>query len=526
VERRFWLAAGLMLALMGAMMVHSAAGECQTFDEATHLAAGASYWTTWDFRLNPEHPPLVKLLAAAPALIAGAQFNTDSAEWRTPNQLEAGSQFLYHNRLEPDTILMLARLPIMVLTLGLGLAILLWARAKAGAAAALVALGLFVLDSNFIAHGHYITTDAGVSLFLFLSVIAWIAYCESERWLNLGLAALAFGLAAGTKFSALVLFPVLAAIAAGYSFPRKKWKPLAGLPLLLLGAALVVGALYGKHSVQAFLADPRKPLATLRDNHRYVSGVMALFEHNEAGHNSYLLGKKRNSGHWAYFLVAFGVKTPLAALLLLPFVWLAFRGKDRTRAWAFLFFIAVYLSVSMASNINIGHRHILPIYPFLYAMTAAEVVSLKRWRAAVIAAAALIQIVEVARIHPHHLAYFHALAGGPEAAPRYLLDSNVDWGQDLKHLRRYLDEQRAENVYFRYFGLADWSRYGFAKHLGLPAVWEPSEIAKIDGWVAISVTDLYDVYYDKPTFSWLLKYEPTARVGYSFYVYDLRKSKP
>jgi hypothetical protein len=524
-EKHFWWAAAGMLALMGAMMIHSAAGECQTFDEATHLAAGASYWSTGDFRLNQEHPPFAKLLAAAPTLIAGAKFDTNSKGWQMPDQIEAASQYLYHNRLKPDTMLMLGRLPVMLCALALGLAILLWTREKAGATAGLLALGLFVFDSNFIAHGHYITTDAAVSLFIFLSIVTWLAFCESGRWRDLGFAALALGFAGGTKFSALVLLPVLGAIAAACLLQRR-WRPLVMLPLLVLGAALVAATFYGKHSVEAFLVDPRKPLATLRDNHRYVSGVKALLEHNKDGHNSFLLGENRKRGHPAYFPIAFAVKTPLAALLMLPLFWLAFRGQGKSWRWAFVLFIAVYMGVSMASNLNIGHRHILPIYPFLYVLLAAAVVSVRRWRFAIIAAAALIQIVEVARIHPHHLAYFHALAGGPAAAPRYLLDSNVDWGQDLKHLRRYLDQHGAGNVYLRYFGMADPGYYGFKSDLGLPISGETDEIAKIDGWVAISLTELYDVYYDKPAFRWLQDYEPTARVGYSIYVYDRRKQKP
>ena len=513
------LTAALLLT-MGALQFHTASLEAQTYDEAVHLTAGYSYWATADYRLNQEHPPLAKLLCAAPLLAMGLRFDTSSPHWSLPDQSEMGRLFLYSNTRPAGAILAAARSVTIALSLALGLSLALWLRPRFGEPAALAALALYTLDPNFLAHGRYVTTDVAVTLFSFLSVITWLAFLEHGRKRWLALAALTLGLAMASKFSGFYVLPIHAALLALQAVRRRiSWpKALAALPLLCAGAILVCAATYGSHTLN---------VPAWRE-HKYVTGILELRQHNTGGHRSYLLGKVNTHGDPRYFPVAFAVKTPevtllalLAALLLLPRI---LRRHEALLWLALLLYPALYFGISVAGNINIGVRHLLPMYPFLFALIAAAISALPR-RAALAAPALLFAGILSAQpaIYPDYLAYFNRFAGGPADGHRYLLDSNLDWGQDVIKLKRYMDAHGIEFVQVAYFGMADLNHYGI-RHGGLPGANEPHEIDKLDNWVAASVTDVYDVYFDQPTFHWLQRYTPAARIGWSLYLYDLRQS--
>lgn len=508
-----------LLAVMGVLAFHASSMEAQTFDEAVHIAAGYSYWKTGDYRLNQEHPPLAKRLCALPLVKRGLRFDTSSPNWQLPDQSGMGREFLYGNTRPADWILQRARLVTIILTLALGLVLALWLRSRFGEAPALVALALYALDPNFLAHGHYVTTDVAVTLFTFSSAVAWLGWLERGRWWRLALAAVMLGCAMASKFSGAYVLPVhfvLLAVQVGRGRLRW-WKAGGAFAALVAVAVLVCGATYGKHTfkVRSFA------------EHRYVSGLKELRLHNEEGHRSYLLGKVNTHGDPAYFPVAFAVKTPevtlaalLAALLALP--WLL-RRHGALMWLALLLYPALYFGLSVVGNINIGIRHLLPVFPFLYALIAAAA---ERLPGKVALAAPVLALAGMgaaqAAIYPDYLAYFNRFAGGPEGGVRYLLDSNVDWGQDVKKLKRFMDERGIRFVQIAYFGMADLETYGI-RHGGLPGADEPAEIRKLDNWVVVSVTNLYDVYFDKPTFAWLQKFQPVAKVGWSLYVYDLRQ---
>src|SRR5689334_9540695 len=176
---------------MCAVQIFSVRGETQTWDEAIHLAAGYSYWKTGDYRMNPEHPPLGKLLAAVPLLGLPLEEVTHMPEWPTPEgvgEFDFGTRFLYHNRVGADTLLFRARLMTILLTLVLGLAIALWTRAHFGPVAALTALALYCFDPNLTAHGRYVTTDMIAALTIFLSCASWWRYLDSGKRADLVIA--------------------------------------------------------------------------------------------------------------------------------------------------------------------------------------------------------------------------------------------------------------------------------------------------------------------------------------------------
>ena len=495
---KFRAAAAILLALMAALLVHTSLQEAQSFDEATHIAAGYSYWKTGDHKINVEHPPLAKRIAALPLLALGLRFDTANPHWVQPDQTELGRDFLYNNTRPADTILFWARTPTIIFTLLLGAAIAWWTKRRFGPLAALSALVLFSLDSNFIAHGHYVTTDVPVTFFAFLAAITWFAWLESGRKRDLALATLTLGLAASSKFSGLYLIPVHALLLLVQVLRRKRPLPgaVAGLLIAILGAALICSLVYGRE-----FKEWRRQTSALKweaPRHPYWHGLKTLEEHNRDGHRSYLLGEVSQQGRWSYFPVAFLVKTPaaslvliLAALAALPLLW-----RRAGFAAALLAYPIAYFGISMAGNINIGVRHLLPIYPFLLIL---------------------------AGIMMSALAFFNAFTGGPANGHKYLLDSNLDWGQDVKKLKLYMDRHGIPFVQVAYFGMADFAYYGIP-HGGLPGSDEPGKIDTLDNWVAASVTNVYDVYFDRETFGWLRRFEPAAKIGWSIYLYDLRQS--
>jgi hypothetical protein len=230
--------------------------------------------------------------------------------------------------------------------------------------------------------------------------------------------------------------------------------------------------------------------------------------------------------------VAIAVKSTTAFLVLFAAaVLLAVRmlARRRLEAVPLVWFAIVippviFMAMAMQSGMNIGLRHVLPVYPFAIAFTAA-VLSNPRWvrrraTVAVLAAAAVFQVYENARVFPHHLAFFNTLAGGPENGSRYLLDSNIDWGQDVLKLGRYLDRIGYEGeVCKAYFGTTRWWYYD------VPESPEPKYGADNDCLAAVSVTALHGVYTPQDRYRWLREMEPVARVGYSIHLYDLRANR-
>ncbi len=559
--KRHWFPAAccVLLAGMAAAMAAAMLIEVQNWDEGIHLAAGYSYWKTGDFRINPEHPPLFKLVATAPLLLLSPDLPVDSPRWRQPNQMEFAVEFMYKNRVPADRMLLASRSIMMVFTLALGLAIALWTRRRFGALAALLALFLYTTDPNFIAHGHYVTNDVFMAFFAFVSVIAWVRFLDTRRRRDLALAAVVLGLALVAKFSAIFLLPVfgiLGLLRLRRPYLRDAARMVAAGVICLVISAAIIAAVYGPATKES-LHGPKFRQVVNRSTfggevlyqfgkrlglpaHPYLRGVDVLVEHSEHGHRTYLLGEHSRQGWWYYFPVLFAVKTPtavlaLAAAALAAALWRLRRWRKILWRfeWAALALpFAAYWASCLSSNMNIGLRHLLPAYPFLFVMIAAallpdrQAARRQRLRLVLIGVACAFQLFEVARIHPHYTAFFNTPAGGPGNGPRYAVDSNIDWGTDLKKLRRYLESIGwKQDVCMSYFGRANMAYYGI-HYQYLPETKDIEKRASADCLAAISVTQLYEVYTPPGTYAWLREKEPVAKVGYSMYIYDLRKKTP
>jgi 4-amino-4-deoxy-L-arabinose transferase-like glycosyltransferase len=537
----FWpVTFGLLLA-MAILQIASVRQESQTWDEGIHLAAGYSYLKTGDLRMNPEHPPLGKYLNAIPLLFLPLRLPLDHPSWAAGDAVEFGREFLYHNTTGADTILFAGRLVTILLTLAFGLGLALWTRREFGTGVALFALTLFAFDPNLIAHGRYVTSDLIEALFFFAASVIWYEYLRTGRRSWMILSGVVLGLAVASKFSGLLLLPVFGIL---YLIDRGQGgrRPLLSLLGVSLLAYVVIAAVYAPearsflpgirvwdHSLRSARAGVRagsmignllivvSPRLGLGHSY-FFEGLSMVGLHNAEGHEAYLLGSRSELGWWYYFPVVFAVKTPTGLLLgLVAAAFVMIRGMKAQ--WLVLIVPpATYFAASMVSHINIGVRHLLPIYPFLSILAAAVLWRHRRILTVIVA----LVVIESLLVFPYYLAFFNLPSGGPSNGIRYLVDSNLDWGQDLRRLKTYLDKQGGgPPVCLGYFGNAVPDYYG----IRADDMRTNQDVAK-DGppncLVAVSATPMMGMYVDD-TWSWVRQYRPLAKIGYSIYVFDMRR---
>ncbi len=536
-KRLTLIAAGLLLILFLAEGLAFISANSQTSDEAVHLAAGYSYLARHDFRLNPEHPPLIKEISGLPVyLFLRIPFEPDPVLWKRAEEWRIGRDFLYGSPVSGDRILAVGRLPNLLLgALLVGLAGW-WAYRLWGKPAALVALALAALEPNLIAHSSLVTTDLGGTLFTFLAVYLLWEYVTAPSWpLLLGIGA-ASGLALASKYSAVALGGILAILAVVHillggsvTLPREAGRKLRGgfaprlaqaLPPLLVAALVAVPVLSAAYFFQGIST--------------WWTGLERVLTHQETGHHAFFLGEHSLEGWWSYFPVAFLIKTPVGSLFLILASFLPLRrGKPlgKNEVTFLLLPVAILFAAAMNGRINIGLRHVLPVYPFLF--VAASRVATFRFRRRVargallgipLAATALSSLL----VGPHYLAYFNELVGGPAQGYRYLSDSNIDWGQDLAGVKAYMEREGLPMIYLSYFGNTPPGVYGIRYqyvpafgHLERPpeTVLPPDLRREV---LAISVNSLQAVHFeDKNLYRWLYARKPLEKIGYSIYVYDL-----
>jgi hypothetical protein len=268
------------------------------------------------------------------------------------------------------------------------------------------------------------------------------------------------------------------------------------------------------------------------DLNPYFDGLICQQEQASKGHSAFLMGKYSTTGWWYYFVVAFLVKTPIAMMVFLVISLVLFVGKAPKGTWIDEMFLlipaaTVFVFFSLHQK-AIGLRYILPMYPFLFvfASRAAQLFPSNKLLAGLSVAAVGWYIGASCCIHPHYLAYFNELAGGPDNGYKYLVDSNLDWGQDLKGLKNYMQRHGIARISLSYFGSDSPARYGIAYD------WLPSfnlenpdpekKDSALKGWVAISATNLEGVYFDnKELFAWFRDRQPVAKIGYSIFIYKV-----
>lgn len=560
-----------------------------TFDEPNHLAAGLEWWQHGTYRQWTENPPLARIAVAALPFVNGQRLPSPASWDPTFTQgsriWEVGTDLLYEGgRLEQNLgRARLGTLPFYVL-----LACVVWALAGGlqSAGAALVAVGLTCTLPAVLGHAALATTDVAFAATFLLAVLGLWRWYEAP---TLGRSA-AFGAAAGLALlTKLTTLPFLAAVGLGVVAAR--WLaslpvrpelpgslPLAGpastrahtplraaavlraLGVAALVAALVTWAGYGfslgpiaelpgrvgrvhivppsaeRSALQRIFFELPLPMPEL------FHGLLFLAEHSRTPPPAYLLGQVSEDGFLAFYPVALAVKTPLPllALLLASVVFLA-RRQQRAEYWlarGLLLGAVGIVAVAMFGRVNLGVRHVLVVLPLAAVAIARACAAwfsdprLARRRLAVVGVGALVatQAGIAIAARDTELAYVNALAARDPAA--VVLDSDLDWGQDLFALR---DELRARNVKrlsIAYFGMTRACEHGLPKLRPL----RPGK--PTSGWIAISeqfyrhrswfgfLMDPCDLksWYEPlavppEPFAWLRAYEPVAIAGSSIRLY-------
>jgi hypothetical protein len=490
-----------LLLIMAAEIVFSVRGESLSWDEGDHIFAGYMSLKTHDYGLNPEHPPLVKMVAALPLAPLVLRVPPLQGRWYKTESYLDGRELIYRNgpsdggRYPANTIIFRARMFVMPFILLLALLTFLAGREMFGTATGLVAMTLVVFEPNLLAHGPFVTTDATVSCMFLASIYSlyrWVKAPSLPKLLTVGLAC---GLALAAKHSAIMLLPMMFVLLAGELMGRwlslrrsitgsalwrrcglQALKLFGGLAAISILAVLILWAFYGfryaarpaglhldgsvdeaAHGLKPFMA---QGIVFLAHHHLLPeSYLFGLCDVINVGNWSptYIFGKVYTHGVWYYFPVVLAIKLTLGMIgLLLIAAAVFFSGRFRPAREIYFLIVpaAIYLATAIASPLNIGIRHILPVLPFLILLAAGGACALvrnsRRWLYAV-TALVTVHCLSSLMAYPNYLAYANEAWGGPSQTHCYLTDSNTDWGQQLIAVKAYVDQNHIHDCWFAYF---------------------------------------------------------------------------
>jgi len=549
------------LAFVG-LAVWGMSGESNVFDEGAHLSTGHRVLALGDYRIDPLALPAVKSLAAMPLVFQDVRAPDDS---EFGNYFLYAYAFLYRSGNDTGRLLASGRLVVVGMAVVLLIVIYAFARELYGPRGGFVALTLAAFSPNLLAHGHLVTLDLGTTLFWLLTLYAFFRVTRGVTPWALAACGLSLGTALASKMTSLLLLPTLALATAIFVLAGGRFKlergpeslrgPIERRPWLVGAAVLVVAGLVAVAVVWGFYgfryaasADPAMALewkdgpawvAVARDHHLLPEGY--LFAASKAHwlvygevteRISYALGTYSTGGRWWYFPFTFLVKTPVAALALyvlgvVALMRVTSREAVRSHAWL-LAGLAVYWAGSIAGELNVGNRHILPVYPMLMVLAggAAGMVRRQAWLYLLLAGAISSGLLAA----PHYLAYFNLPSILIFERHEMLVESNLDWGQDLPGLKRWMDDNGVEEIKLAYFGSASPAYYGI-RHQRLPGYnvyssfegeWPPAREVESGDWVAISATNLRGLYLPrKDAYERFLAEEPVATIGHSILIYRI-----
>lgn len=588
-------------------MVNSSRQESAIMDELAHIPAGYSYIAEQDYRLNPEHPPLLKSMAGLFARIfVNPRFPTDTTYWRDDinGQWTQGAVFLYESGNNADRVIFWSRMPFLLLTVLFGWMLFEWVKWRFNPTTALLTLIFFAFSPTILAHGRLVTTDIGAAFGFFIGIVTFIKFLETPSWRTILLAGLGLGLALLLKFSTILLLPTYAILFLAHIWImpnlhmherlRVFFRIFGQIIALGIVVVLLVWVVYAYHvwnyPPERQLADAEFTLtsfgyrpavnfnlalirnAITRPLGQYLFGLLMVIQRSAGGNTAFFLGDVSATGSRLYFPLLYIVKESLAfhiftliaivaagkkifrrikqsALFELPTylrVWI----RDHFVEFASIVFIVVYWTASIKSPLNIGVRHVLPTFPFIYLLVARQITEwlhshvdadphtwfgwlqniyqmyIKAIPKFLISLVLLVWLVlGTITTFPHFLSYYNELAGGTRHGWRIATDSNYDWGQDLKRLADFVEKNNIQKIAVDYFGGGNPRYY-------LGDKFEPWQSSRgpASGWFAISATFRQGAFgtpiqnferRPEDSYEWLRGHEPVTRVGYSIFIYRL-----
>ena len=487
VFNRSWMTVigvALLLLVLEGQLLYSVRQESLTWDEGDHIFAGYMSLKHHDFGLNPEHPPLVKMVAAIPLQsIKLREPQLQNRYFKTEAYL-SGRDLIFGNDF--NRIIFRARMFASMFALVTALLAFLTAREMFGTGAGFISLLLIVFEPNFLAHGGLVTTDTGAACCLLASIYAFYRYVKAPSWGRGAVLGVAAGIFFITKHSAVLLPPMLLLLALAELLRRRRPGDetrmhqagrLAGVFVIagVIAVAVMWAGYEFRYSARPAGTQINPPLESTLGNLSPIEGkAVTLMAHWKLLPESwlfgladvrsvantwptYIFGKVYAHGVWFYFPLAFVIKATVATLIFLPLIVYA-AATRKLRGWREILFLtlppALYFGISMTSKLNIGIRHILLVFVFLLVLAGGAVWSLichdRRWTWP-LAILLLFHMVSSLRAFPtSYMAYANELWGGPANVHKYLTDSTTDWGQQLKAMKRYVDQRGIQQCWFAY----------------------------------------------------------------------------
>ena len=540
--------------------------ESLTFDEGDHMYAGYRMWKNADYGLNPEHPPLVKLLATLPVLREKLSVPPLLGIYFKGEAYMGGNQWLAQNDGGSQRLVFRMRMTAALLAIALSLVVFFATLEWFGVTAALVALCLVVFDPDILANSGLVTTDVGAALFFLATIWTFFRYVKRPTLVRLAAAGVVLGLLLATKHSGVVIGPMLAglvgweiAFAAKGERVRTALRLGGALAAMVLLAVGVLWAFYGfRYAARPTglqlipsLADyshDLKPfdgalVAWMARWHllpeSYLMGMVDIRVFAKV-FKTFILGKWYPHGIWWYFPVTISIKTTLGLIALVLLAGYAMvtrklgKGPDHSRALVYVLFVWVaYLFTAGINGLNIGVRHVLPVYALAAVIAGAGVAALMplsrgwKWACSALIAAHVLSSLSVL---PYPLAYANEAWGGAPNTYKFLADSNVDWGQQLYQVKDWEDRHPGKECWFAYMvrPIVVQETYGIHCHvlpngmaLGFPG--GEAVPAVVHGAVLLSASELSGAIWpsrEMNPYLGLQERKPDEEIAYSVLVYE------
>jgi hypothetical protein len=573
-----WVFALGLTLILGFLSFGSSGGDSLTVDESPHIVAGYSYVIEGDYRLNPEHPPLLKLLSGISIWVGDKLtsqnifFPNNISAWteRVNAQWDMGYEFLFKSGNDANTVIWWARLPtILILLLG-GIYIVYsvnyHTRSKS---IAVISSILYAFSPNVIAHGRLVTTDLIASLTFLLVIDFWIRYLKMPNWWNILYLTLAIGVAFLSKFSTILLIPLM--ILTGFSYLLiKYWKDkqflfrsfilIRDFIIIGLGVFIIINLVYffTMHNMnidtqlrlvqESFpqenqISDlTKQSLSTIIQAPgfqyfgQYLLGQAMVIQRVGGGNTTFLLGEFTNQSFIEYFPLTYLLKENISVILILSASIFSLVNLLKSKNldikskilsnWyiiTIIGMIAIYWIISVRGNLNLGIRHILPAVILTYIIIAFGIVKLLiplKFSKAILSLFLGWYILATILTYPNYISNLNILAGQNQGY-QIFTDSNLDWGQDLKRLNNWTKQKNIDTLYIDYFGTADVNYYLPDTNIISVKSTDGPQI----GYTAISATMFQDSFYNRknnPNYQeyWWLKWRsPDYIIGNSILIY-------
>lgn len=556
------------LALIFIFGFFSILDKSMTWDERCYIGAGKYILNTGNFQYNifAYHPPLsfyINSIFIMPFKFGEKIFSNDNC-WII------GNDMVYHSGYSPRLMLILARLPFILMSMILALYIFYWAKQLYGIKSGLLAIGLYTFSTSIISQSNLAMTDFTVTFFIFTTMYYYWKFSLSNKNIHLFLASIFFGFAMLSKLTGLILIPVLMIMIFYDALKDKRGKKRFLSVTKKLSIIFIIGffIMFAGYGFQF------KPLKDVMPNHyvyrayeefnkqiqnnalrksvvyafekvpipfpSYFFGFGSVSFHSKEGQGSFLNGRIFLKTPWYYPIAVFFYKTQIslfALIILSIFYFNKTKSKYPSYEYIQILPILVIFILFMLSNMTAGLRHIIPVYPFIF-LFCGKIARLKNgWINTVLVILFVYYTISSLLIFPNYMVYFNEFAGGAGNGYKHLVGGNLDQGQDLPGLKKFMEENHVNKINLSYFGSIDPKEYVNYDYLPSPYFqpWVPDfkwnediKIRKEDcsekkGWVAVSATNLQNVHLINATcFNWLKKYTPVKKIGYSIFVYDIK----